>query len=114
MEKLNQSKPKRSGKPPVGVTKKKLSGPSPDITADQFSKRMTAYASAEERRKIESYFKSGKGQYSEGDIFIGVRMGQVFALAKEFIDMRLSEIEKLLESPWRKVSMIHMIVSMSF
>ena len=33
------------------------------------------------------------------DIVWGVRMGQVFALAKEFIDMAPDEIEKLLESP---------------
>ena len=31
-------------------------------------------------------------------MFIGARMGQVFALAKEFIDMPPEEIEKLLES----------------
>ena len=30
---------------------------------------------------------------------MGVRMGQVFALAKEFMDMPPNEIEKLLESP---------------
>ncbi|HEY9529617.1 MAG TPA: DNA alkylation repair protein [Anaerolineales bacterium] len=34
-----------------------------------------------------------------GDVILGVRMGQVFALAKEFIDMPLDEVEKLLESP---------------
>src|SRR5215212_7621795 len=37
------------------------------------------------------------------DIVWGVRMGQVFALAKEFIDMPLEEIEKLLESPVHEV-----------
>jgi hypothetical protein len=39
----------------------------------------------------------------EGDEFIGVRMGQVFALAKEFIEMAPDEIEKLLESPIHEV-----------
>ena len=34
-----------------------------------------------------------------GDVILGVRMGQVFALAKEFIDMPLDEVEQLLESP---------------
>src|SRR5919112_1861961 len=34
---------------------------------------------------------------------MGVRMGQVFALAKEFIDMAPAEIEKLLESPIHEV-----------
>jgi 3-methyladenine DNA glycosylase AlkD len=33
----------------------------------------------------------------------GVSMGQIFALAKEFIDMPLSEIEKLLESPAHEI-----------
>ena len=37
------------------------------------------------------------------DTFIGVRMGQVFALAKEFIEMPLGEVEKLLESPIHEV-----------
>ena len=31
--------------------------------------------------------------------FIGVQMGKVFALAKEFMEMQLDEIEKLLDSP---------------
>jgi 3-methyladenine DNA glycosylase AlkD len=35
----------------------------------------------------------------EDDRILGVRMGQVFALAKEFMEMPLDEIEKLLESP---------------
>ena len=35
----------------------------------------------------------------DDDIILGVRMGQVFALAKEFMEMPLVEVEKLLESP---------------
>jgi hypothetical protein len=34
-----------------------------------------------------------------GDRFLGVRMGQVFTLAKQFLDLPPSEIERLLESP---------------
>lgn len=36
---------------------------------------------------------------NEKDRILGVRMGQVFALAKEFMEMPLDEIEILLESP---------------
>jgi 3-methyladenine DNA glycosylase AlkD len=36
---------------------------------------------------------------NEDDAILGVRMGQVFALAKEFIDTPLPEVEKMLESP---------------
>ena len=72
---------------------------STQVTAAQFIKKLKTHQSAAELAKIQRYFKSGEGEYGEGDKFIGVRMGQVFALAKEFIDMPLDEIEKLLESP---------------
>lgn len=68
-------------------------------TAEEFIKRLYLLQSDDELKKIQRYFKSGQGDYSEGDIFIGVRMGSVFELAKEFIGMELPEIEKLLESP---------------
>ena len=69
------------------------------LTAKHFLQRLKAQASPVEARKSLRYFKSGEGEYGEGDKFIGVRMGTVFALAKEFIDMPIDEIEKLLDSP---------------
>jgi 3-methyladenine DNA glycosylase AlkD len=76
---------------------------SADFNAAHFIKKLKALRSAEELKKFRGYFKSDKGGYAEGDEFIGVRMGQVFALAKEFIDMSPEEIEKLLESPIHEV-----------
>ena len=69
------------------------------VTAAEFIKRLKTYRSPEELKKIQRYFKTGAGEYGEGDEFMGVRMGQVFTLAKEFIEMPPGEIEKLLESP---------------
>lgn len=70
-----------------------------NITAKQFVERLKSYVSPVELKKIQRYFKTGAGDYGEDDVFIGVRMGQIFTLAKEFIDMAPKEIEKLLESP---------------
>ena len=67
--------------------------------AKQFIERLEALQSDTELKKIQRYFKSGEGQYGEGDQFMGVKMGQLFALAKEFTGMPVNEIEKLLESP---------------
>jgi 3-methyladenine DNA glycosylase AlkD len=72
-------------------------------TAEQFVKKLKTYRSSEGREKIQRYFKSGEGEYAEGDEFIGAPMGQVFALAKEFIETPPAEIEKLLESPIHEV-----------
>lgn len=69
------------------------------VTAGVFTKELKKLSSESERRKIQRYFKSGKGEYGEGDTFIGVKMGQLFSLAKEFYSMPVAELEKLLESP---------------
>jgi 3-methyladenine DNA glycosylase AlkD len=73
------------------------------INAAQFVRKLKTYSSPTEVEKIQRYFKSGKGEYGEGDKFIGVRMGQLFTLAKEFIEMPPGELEKLLESPIHEV-----------
>jgi hypothetical protein len=72
-------------------------------SAEQFVERLDAHRSTEQREQYRRYFKLGEGEYGEGDEFIGVRMGQVFDLAKEFIEMAPDEIEKLLESPIHEV-----------
>jgi len=68
------------------------------LTAKHFIERLKTFQSDEELQKIQRYFKSGEGQYGAGDKFIGVKMGQLFTLAKEFCGMPINEIEKLLES----------------
>ena len=94
--------PKKTAKTVAKTTaqKKAKPGASPSsLLAKDFLKQLMALQSDEELRKIQRYFKSGDGQYGEGDKFIGVRMGQLFALAKTFMDMEPAEIEKLLENP---------------
>lgn len=81
----------------------KSSAPPRNLTAQEFVKRLQAHQSNVELIKIQRYFKSGAGEYGHGDQFLGVRMGQVFALAKEFIAMPPPEIEKLLLNPLHEV-----------
>ena len=70
---------------------------SANISAEQFVKKLKTYRSPE-AAKSHSHLVS-----DEEDKIMGVRMGQVFALAKEFMEMPPAEIEKLLESPIHEV-----------
>lgn len=90
----------KKSKPSGGKTKtpKKVASKTPNLSAAEFVKELESYQSAKELEKIQRYFKSGEGEYGEGDKFIGVRMGQVFALAKKYMAMELDEVEKLLKS----------------
>jgi 3-methyladenine DNA glycosylase AlkD len=74
-----------------------------DLSAKKFVAKLKMLQSDEELKKIQRYFKSGEGQYGEGDTFMGVKMGQLFGLAKEFEGMPVDEIEKLLENPVHEV-----------
>lgn len=66
--------------------------------AEDFVRRLSAHRSREKQKEYERSFRR-----ADGDQFIGVTMGQVFALAKEFIDIPPEEIEQLLESPIHEV-----------
>jgi 3-methyladenine DNA glycosylase AlkD len=90
---------KKSAKPlQKEVSKENKTAFAENKTAKQFIERLMALQSDGELKKIQRYFKSGKGQYGEGDQFIGVKMGNLFKLAIEFNGMPIKEIEKLLES----------------
>jgi hypothetical protein len=73
------------------------------LTAKYFVERLNQHESAAELKKIQRYFKTREGEYGEGDIFLGVRMGTLFKLSEAFIEMQPNEIEKLLESPIHEV-----------
>jgi 3-methyladenine DNA glycosylase AlkD len=77
----------------------KISKQTTDLTAVAFIEKLSSYQSNAELGKIYRYFKTENGDYGAGDQFIGVRMGQVFEMAKAFINMPIWEIEQLLESP---------------
>jgi 3-methyladenine DNA glycosylase AlkD len=80
------------------MAKTKTSTGSLELTASHFIDRLKLLQSDAELKKIQRYFKTAEGDYGAGDEFIGVRMGSLFALAKEFADMPIKELEKLLES----------------
>ncbi|SEI37651.1 DNA alkylation repair enzyme [Dyadobacter sp. SG02] len=73
------------------------------LTALEFAEHMEKYRSPAEAMKLMRYFKTGEGQYGEGDIFMGIRMGQVFEMAKAYMQMPLEEIELLLQNPIHEI-----------
>lgn len=63
------------------------------LTADEFIKKLKTLRSTRTADSMKHL------AFDSADELLGVRMGQVFALAKEFISMELDEVQKLLQSP---------------
>jgi 3-methyladenine DNA glycosylase AlkD len=61
-------------------------------------KRELTQAGDPQRARNPIWFKTGKGEYGEGDEFIGVRIPTLRAIAGKYHDLKLREIEILLRS----------------
>jgi hypothetical protein len=68
-------------------------------TAQAFLARLEALGSPVEQDKLRCSFQAGEGGDRTADVFLGVRMADVFALVKEFVDLPPDEIDQLLASP---------------
>lgn len=51
---------------------------------------------------LQKYFKTGKGEYGEGDVFLGLRVPAVRKIAKKFNNLSIDEAEKFLQSPYHE------------
>lgn len=68
------------------------------MTAEDVKAALRAYAKPEGAPGVARFFKTGAGQYGEGDTFIGVRVPDTRAVCKAFKALPLAEVRKLLES----------------
>lgn len=64
-----------------------------------WSAELEKFRNPDKAKILSSFFKTGKGEYGEGDIFIGATVPQIRSLTKKFRDAPYSEIQKMLESP---------------
>jgi 3-methyladenine DNA glycosylase AlkD len=71
----------------------------PGSTANDLAAAIDDAADPGEAAFLQRFFKTGPGQYGEGDVFAGVRVPATRAIVKRFERMPLAEVVALLESP---------------
>jgi 3-methyladenine DNA glycosylase AlkD len=81
-----------------------------DDTAKGLSKRLQKMGDKEDARFLQGFFKTGVGQYGEGDIFLGIRVPAIRKLAKEYNDLPLKEVLPLLRSPYHEIRLFALIL----
>lgn len=69
------------------------------MTATALREKLYALADAERAVQLQRYFKTGPGEYAEGDRFLGLRVPQIRRLAKAHDNLTLAEMHTLLDSP---------------
>jgi len=72
------------------------------LTIRKIKSELRAYSDPKRKAFSPSFFKTGKGEYGEGDKFIGVTAPNIREIAKKYNDIDKKDIQKLLFSPWHE------------
>lgn len=65
---------------------------------DQIITDFEALADLEHAERLQGFFKTGKGEYGEGDKFLGLRVPQQRKIAKKYKDLPIPDVVRLLQS----------------
>lgn len=68
------------------------------MSLQQLKTELNKLKNPEKAKLLQGFFKTGKGQYGEGDIFLGIMVPQSRLVAKKFKNLDLREVEELLHS----------------
>lgn len=68
--------------------------------ADFIAKELKSFAKPEKAAHMASFFKTGRGEYAEGDVFWGITTPEMRAIVKKYYShISLPQIQCLLDSP---------------
>lgn len=73
-------------------------------------KEMALVANAKQAKILQRFFKTGKGEYGEGDIFLGIRVPEQRKIAKEYSGLSLPRIQELLESDIHEHRLVGLLI----
>jgi 3-methyladenine DNA glycosylase AlkD len=65
---------------------------------DQIKKDFERLRNPKKAKVLSGFFKTGKGEYGEGDKFLGIVVPDQRKIAKKYFDLSLSDTQKLLSS----------------
>jgi 3-methyladenine DNA glycosylase AlkD len=80
------------------------------MKAVEVRKELKSMADPDKAAILQRFFKTGLGQYGEGDIFIGVMVPQSRKVAKKFSQLQLVEVKMLLYSRIHEERLVALLI----
>jgi len=80
------------------------------IRLAELGKKIKVLGTPEISKTMQWFFKTGKGEYGEGDIFAGLKVPTQRKLAREFRDLSLTDLKILLNSPVHEERLISLFI----
>jgi 3-methyladenine DNA glycosylase AlkD len=73
-------------------------------------RRLRAFADSGRAASVARFFKTGAGEYGEGDRFLGLQVPQLRIVEREFRSLSLRDIRSLLASPWHEERLLALVI----
>ncbi|MEQ1749135.1 MAG: DNA alkylation repair protein [Prosthecobacter sp.] len=80
------------------------------MTLTHLHQQLRAQASSERAAVSQSFFKTGPGQYGEGDKFFGLSVPQIRAMVPETDDLAEANLLTLLHSKWHEERLLALLI----
>lgn len=80
------------------------------MSAKQVVVELSKFSSNGKANELRRFFKTGPGDYAEGDIFLGVMVPQTRKVASKFADLSSVEISKLMDSDFHEVRLCGLVI----
>ena len=81
------------------------------MTAKEIIAYMESLQNEEQRRVLMGFFKTGPGEYGEGDEFLGLKVPQTREVVRDvWKDFPLDEVPELLMSKWHEVRLCGLLI----
>lgn len=77
---------------------------------EDIRKEVLSLSDPEKALFLSRFFKTGKGEYAEGDTFLGIQVPVSRKIAKKYRYLDISELSQLLESPYHEMRLISLII----
>jgi 3-methyladenine DNA glycosylase AlkD len=80
------------------------------MTLHDIHKRLKRLGNKKHAAVSRKFFKTGPGEYGEGDVFIGIRVPVLRKLAKEYSDLPMADVVKLLRSSIHEERLLALLI----
>ena len=80
------------------------------MNLNELKKTIRANANKDHAKTMQWFFKTGKGEYGEGDKFVGIKVPVQRKIAKQFGELDLEDLQKLLNSQVHEERLISLLI----
>ena len=79
---------------------------------NELKKQLRQKQNFEKAKILQRFFKTGPGEYGEGDVFLGIIVPELRKLAKVYILLDFPDLTRLLQSPIHEERMLSLLILM--